>query len=308
MTDFAEVARFFQEEGADRVVRAFTSLPPGPMREAMIGHMEAMAVAMGAQLQHVPAVQVRVVQPALAPPAASPPGRRLLAPKGVEGALVSTSSDGRVVERCLQGQKPHEAADAEGVTLAEAERTLMRARRQGVQFPFDTKTKPELAKGRKEDGRGMASMISAAKARGQTLDEYGRSVLRLIRLRDAGTSWAEIAAEVGMNEKQCQNYYQRRERFRANFQPVKRALREGESPVALGAAHRAAIKWGLDSADEYVELRDRARAMRQESKHPTEIAKALKVDPAFVRAVIASAQQVGTQFPLLIPDPQQAQA
>lgn len=306
---FETVARFFQEDGADRLVAAYTSLPPGPVRETLLSHVETMSAALVAQMGGSPyALQVTGVAdaavapapPKLGAPAASTPVAALEGPK-----FVSATSDGRVVERALQGMRPADIAKVEGVPLSHVERTLQKARREGgLTFPWDAEAvakpaglNPDKAPNGK---RVLGALRRSAADQGVELDDYVTTLMTYLRRRQAGEPAAQLAQEMGVSVGTADGWWSRRQVYLDMWEPAARAPHPGENARELATATRAAKRWGFKSADEYLANRDKARQLRMEGKWPEDIALAISADPAFVRAAIHSGEQQGMKFPLLI--------
>lgn len=64
MLDPARIAAFFTLPGAVELVEAFSSIPPGPVRDSIVAHAQALAVASGWPASHAASVQQPIYQPA----------------------------------------------------------------------------------------------------------------------------------------------------------------------------------------------------------------------------------------------------
>jgi hypothetical protein len=138
------IAQFFALPGAAELVDAFSAIPPGPVRESIVLHAQALAAAQSPQ----PQAQRQ------------PPARNgaLLAWQGEKPppeqrqAYVSASMEGRIVERALRGESVRSISEDTGIAASLIEKLKEKARREGrVIFPSDKpreKQKPKPTGGR----------------------------------------------------------------------------------------------------------------------------------------------------------------
>lgn len=120
------IARFFSLPGAVELVEAFSSIPPGPVRDSIVVHAQTLAQNMGwAMGQPPPNGAHGVIAWVDKAPVAAP-------------ALKAISSDGQIVERALRGEAPADIAASLRIDIEVVFRLMERARKEGgVAFPGD---------------------------------------------------------------------------------------------------------------------------------------------------------------------------
>jgi len=204
------MARFFAMPGAFRALTALASIPDGPLREASVVQLEAIALTYaGAPVSmHGPDPLLMAAQGAREAAPALP------APKMARPAA---SDEERIMALRLQGRSPREIVEETDLPLMQVQAVIRAARASG---PIPPVNKPKDKKGAKAappakrfvtrmeqiDGRAMRGMELAAKRRRKTVPEYMRARAEFIRLRSNKKPMDEIADAIGIDEPTCWNW------------------------------------------------------------------------------------------------------
>jgi hypothetical protein len=230
--DPIRLAQFLMLPGASELIDAFSSIPPGELRDIAVTHAQVLARHVNGEPQDLPA-RLRLAPPKLASP--------------FTHGLKAQSMDGQIVERALRGEEPHNIAADLGVKHGYVARLMNKARKEGgVSFPGDDEARPQkkgkpqkrtgnvihaapvpqppywwqdtdspiwknpkLLPGFSErpegsmaaigplDVRTYATMTAAAERRGLTLREYiAQRLLIVRRVADEGADPSVVAASV----------------------------------------------------------------------------------------------------------------
>ncbi|HEY1878472.1 MAG TPA: hypothetical protein VGG68_00920 [Caulobacteraceae bacterium] len=146
MLDPARIAMFFTLPGAVELVEAFSAIPPGPVRDSIVAHAQALAAISAPRPQQIDygtfnsSVTMRPFQ------AEAPPPEPMISWQGPKPPpllnLVASSAEGQIVERALRGETPKAIADSLGVNIEVVYSVQARARREGrIEFPGDDRGK-----------------------------------------------------------------------------------------------------------------------------------------------------------------------
>lgn len=207
--DPIRIAQFFALPGADRLVDAYSALPPGRLRDAAIEHVEAIAEAVG---WRAPSMDIPAPPPppkpnghaALAQPAAPQIAGPRIDPEDERPS--GGGQEQEVVRRLIGGDAPQKVAEDLGLRLGAVSRIRSEARTAGVIFPDNTKIE-----------RGAASVERAAAAKGLSVEEYGAWQLGIVERWMRGEKPVDIAAALGEDVKVIGNIISRREKIEARF-------------------------------------------------------------------------------------------
>jgi transposase-like protein len=199
--DPLEMARFLVLPGADKLLQAFSRIPPGALRESVIQHAEVIALTYSG----APAEQ-QMPDPLLtASQTSRPPAVAVLeAPKG----RPAKTTEEQIVKLRLAGYDKAEIIEATGATRQKVEGVLSAARKASVKFP-PTPKGDSLAQDHKTfitdmaavSGQGRAAMEAAAAKRGHSLESYLQARVTFVAMRQAQKPMDEISKAVRIDEK-----------------------------------------------------------------------------------------------------------
>lgn len=190
--DPVTLARFLVLPGAERLVAAFSQVPPGPLRDSIISHAEVMASTYsGAPAESQmpdPLLMASQRQGTALAAAIAGPGRSRLNPD--DPAV-------RIVELRKQGWSPQRIAPVVKMGVDEVQAHLKAARAAGLKFPVihrdpDAKRPTFLTERAGLDGRAVGVMSRAAVQMGLDLEGYLQRRRELLALRARNTPIEEL--------------------------------------------------------------------------------------------------------------------
>jgi transposase len=165
------LAQFMTQPGAAELVEAFSSIPPGPLRESLVHHAQVTAMTyLGGPINMTPPPRI----------GETPPRAALPSPRRSQVATEDPAV--KAVEMILQGVSPHEIANALQIPIRAVYAAKREARASGVKLPAAPKGKKPRVKGRPSIAyhtsldtlphQGMSRVAKAAEERGITPEGY----------------------------------------------------------------------------------------------------------------------------------------
>lgn len=215
MIDPAKLSTFFAAPDAATIVDAFAGMEQGPQRAALVSYIATLA---GMSLP-APVVLDEVAQaPKEAPKALEGPTNPLLAP---DAPFVSSSVDGRIVERKLRGTTVEQIAVDEGVEVDHVMAVLKEARSNGVDVGSlwrsgrgGAKAKPKGAPNPPKDAK-LSTKLDSRSQKPRVYTKEPRPPLppalneeikaESIRLRQIGYGPSAIAVHIGIDRATVSN-------------------------------------------------------------------------------------------------------
>jgi hypothetical protein len=190
--DPMEMARFFVLDGANRLVTAFSAIPPGILRDSIIAHAEAIATTyLGAPIGQRMPDPIRAVAPAAAIP--PPPA---LEPK-------TESQESEIVKMRLAGVLPKAIAKRLKIDVQKVYQAAYDARKAGIEMPRRGENMKGTKKGRWHvtlesiTPQGRIQITYAANQRGITPEAYMERRQIALRLALENASWEAIMKATG---------------------------------------------------------------------------------------------------------------
>jgi hypothetical protein len=194
--DMAQLARFAILPGAADLMRAFSEIPPGPMREAVIHlAMTTAATYTGAPAQRMPD-----------PIGALTEGRQRALPSTRTGREAPGGDPAtEAVKMRMAGSTVPEIIAALGITKQQAYQAFYNARKAGLTIPTRGATAPSGPSEPKVwhdtadtlSGQGRRAVEAAAKRRNISIDAYMARRRLALKLAIAGASYDRILKETG---------------------------------------------------------------------------------------------------------------
>lgn len=202
------MARFLVLPGAERLLDAFSRIPPGPLREASIAQVEAIANAYsGAPPAHRmgdPLHLIAAPDSARGPAVGAPASSLAQGKAGARGPKLSTP-EGRALDLRFRGHNTTEIARKLGLPLRQVQLILAKARSEGTQFPpipKDGRPRPRFAMSLDDlEPRGLSMVEKAAKMRRITPEQYMERRRRAVDMAKAGIPRSEILKHTAEDEK-----------------------------------------------------------------------------------------------------------
>ena len=325
--DMASLARFAILPGASALMRAFSEIPPGPMRDAVI-HLARTTAATytGAPAQH------RMPDPlaGFAPiPAAQITSRTGRAPK-------TDSPEVSAVEMRLKGATVKEIVAATGMTKQRVYAACHAAKKAGVALPPLRKSGPiEVGSNRWAvtvddlSFQGVAMTAKAAAARGITSQQYLDRRLLALKMAQGGASYDRILEATGEKDAKVVSAWLSSARGAGHAVPYVTFLQHpADEPEAAPAPEpepvadavvapigrvfssdvthpssrtailNAAVRRGI-TVGAYQDLRESIVRHRLDGKTPSEIQTVTGETKQFVKDTIDMATARGVTFPPL---------
>jgi hypothetical protein len=323
--DMRDLAQFSVLPGAARLMRAFGTIPPGPLRDSVIQHAEVIAATYAA----APAAQ-RMPDPLAGFAAAEPPKPQLTSRTG--HAPKTESLEMAAVKMRMAGVPTHDIAAKTGLTKQQIYQAIYAARKAGIKVPGRAKSGPievgskRWATSLDEMGfQGAAGVKKAAERRGVSPEDYFARRQKALQLAQQGASYETILAETGETDAKVVSAWLSAARgagysvpyvtflkpdahWREPAQPVQDAVvapagrifpaLEDTPPGARYPIQQAAARRGL-TAQAYLDLRESIVRHRMGGMAPVDIATLVGEIPQFVSDVCNLARQHGVRFPRL---------
>jgi hypothetical protein len=188
------LARFAILPGAAELVEAFSSIPPGPMRDAVVH----LAKTTAATYQGAPGAGPPPMDPLRQIGSGGPATRRRLPP------AIAQSPDIQAVELRIGGMSPQAIGDKLQVPVAQVYRWLAAAKKAGAPIPKREKAEPAdradkrwITDAKDCAGQGLALMTKAAASRGVDLQTYLDRRATALRMAMAGHGYTAILKATG---------------------------------------------------------------------------------------------------------------
>lgn len=329
LIDAMQMARFLVLPGASRLLEAFATIPPGPLRDSVIAHAEVIAATYsGAPPEaRMPDPLVMATQLAGTAQALPRPGAKALPGP----SAISDTPHGQAVALSLQGMRPNDVAAQLGVGVGVIYDAKREARSAGVVFPNLIGQRGKSAKGKGKirfaqkvwhtdmstvSPGAYGQMKSAAEVRGIDVEEYLSRRKTCLDMAMQGRPAYEIAGATGEDEKVIKNWLSqaRGTGLSIPYSPVVRTAEVEEAPPrvfpnlqdmtkqARVATENAARRRGL-TPQAYMDLRESIVQHRMAGKGQAAIAEITGEKYHMVKDTLDIAKQVfGVSFPALSGD------
>jgi transposase len=196
--DMASLARFAILPGASPLMRAFSAIPPGPLRDSVISHAQVIAQTYGA----APASN-RMPDPIAGFGVAAPPVAKLTSRTGKEPR--TDSPEMRAVKMRMEGASVAQVMQATGLEKKQVYQAVYAARKAGMKVPSSRQKSGPVEPGTKvwitsldeASHQGIAMIAKAARTRGINSEEYLARRQLALKLAQDGASYDTILERTG---------------------------------------------------------------------------------------------------------------
>lgn len=200
--DMIELARFASLPGADRIVRSYSRVPEGKLRDSIIAHVEAMAETYDdARAQGAPIPDPLIVAAqAFAAPALPAPGQR-------KPRILDDSPEARVIALRKEGKLAKFIARELKMSRLAVDDILAAARKGGLKFkriarsPEERATTGFVMTMDEVSSTTRGRLETAALKFGKSLEGYVEARAAFVAMRREEKPMDEIAEAVGIPEK-----------------------------------------------------------------------------------------------------------